>query len=76
MAHTYSQSIVASGAHNPILPKTVQIEDAVCNSAQQEQQAMQLNTVFQGKGPDGALMNYVFDAERSIPGVLRIIRRI
>lgn len=52
------------------------IEDAAVNTPQQEQRYMQFNTPFLAQGPDGQQAWYTYDAERSIPGVLRVIRRV
>lgn len=61
---------------NPTLPKNHQISDNVINSPMAEQQAMRLGTPFLGTRPDGGQSLYVYDAERSIPGVLRVLRRL
>lgn len=61
---------------NPTLPKNHQIDDSVVNSPMAEQNAMMLGTPFLGKRPDGGQSWYVLDAERSIPGVLRVLRRL
>lgn len=61
---------VKGGGAGPILP------DDVSNSPQAMQQAMASGKTFMVKAPDGSLVNAVFDAERSIPGVLPVIRRV
>ena len=72
---TYSLSITGVSAHNPFQPKVQQIDDAFANTPAQEQETMRNGASFLIKGPDGSLVRHVFDAERSIPGVLRITRR-
>ena len=72
---TYSLSITGTGAHNPFQPKVVTLDDSVVGSVGDEQQAMRLNTQFNIKSIDGSNVTVIFDAERSIPGVLRIVRR-
>jgi len=72
---TYSQSIIGVGAGNPFEPKFVKIDDATCVTAGDEQNAMTLGTVFTAQGPDGGSYLAVFDTERCIPGVRRVIRR-
>ncbi len=61
---------------NPNLVKNHQISDNIVNSPMAEQGAMSLNTPFLGKRPDGGESWYVLDSERSIPGVLRVLRRL
>lgn len=63
-------------SNNPNLVKNHQIDDAIVNSPMAEQQAMSLNTPFLGKRADGGQAWYVLDAERTIPGVLRVLRRL
>ncbi len=63
-------------APNPTLPKNQQVSDNVINSPMAEQNAAMLGTPFLCKGPDGGQSLFVYDAERSIPGSLRILRRL
>lgn len=58
------------------LPKNQQVSDNVINSPMAEQQAMMRGTPFLAKGPDGGQALHVYDAERSIPGVQRVLRRL
>lgn len=62
-------------AGNPTLPLNRQISDNVINSPGAEQNAMMLGAPFLVKRPDGSEAFYRYDAERSIPGVLRILLR-
>jgi hypothetical protein len=61
---------------NPQQPINHPIDDAYVNTPQSEQNAMMLGTPFLAKGPDGLQRLYKYDAERSIPGVLRILVRV
>ena len=91
MAETYSIGSIGWGAAHKWTPTyTVSpggytissgaagftIPDRVCNSPAAQQQAMQLNTVFTFLGTDGQSYNGVYDAERSIPGRLVVVRRV
>lgn len=73
---TYSLSIAGASAHNIFQPKNQQVEDAYANTPQKEQQTMSNGSSFLIKGPDGGSYRHVYDAERSIPGVLRVTRRV
>jgi len=73
---TYSLSITGTPSHNPFIPKNVTLDDSVVASVGDEQGAMAEGAVFNVKFPDGSNVPCVFDAERSIPGVLRIVRKI
>lgn len=74
---TYSLNIKGAPASNPTLPVNHVIDDAVCNTPQAEQNAMMLGTPFLARQvPGGPQFWYVYDAERSIPGVLRVLRRV
>lgn len=75
-AATYSLSITGVGAHNPFIPKVQQIDDNFANSVGAEQGTMSDGANFLVKLPDGQLARHVFDAERTIPGVLRVTRRV
>jgi hypothetical protein len=73
---SYNQKKTAIVTHNAFIPASTLLDDAVCNTPAQEQRAMQLGTVFMAQLPDGMMVPCVYDAERSIPGVLRIVRRV
>jgi len=77
MADTFSLAITGVSADNAQQPtKLWDIPDAACQTAGDEQQYMQLGTSFLVKLPDGSKVMCVYDAERSIPGVTRVLRRI
>ena len=76
MADTFSQTIQGVSADHAQQPKIIKIPDAVCVSAGAEQNAMQLGTPFLAKQPDGSTVLSVYDTERCIPGVTRVIRRL
>lgn len=76
MANTYSQTITGASADNAQQPKVIDVPDAVCVSAGAEQNAMQTGTSFLAKYPDGSLVTCVYDTERCIPGVKRVLRRL
>jgi len=74
---TYSLNFKGAGATNPQIPINHVIDDAACNTPTAEQRNMSLGTPFLARmrpGDQEAL--YVYDAERSIPGVLRVLRRV
>jgi hypothetical protein len=73
---TYSLSITAISTHNALAPKTVFIDDQYVVSPGAEQRAMQLGTQMFCKLPDGGQAYHTFEADRCIPGVLRIVRRV
>ena len=75
-AATYSLSVTGVSAHNPFQPANHRVSDAVTASAGAEQQAMQLGTVFWIQANGGPQTLQVFDAERCIPGVLRVTRKL
>ena len=62
--------------NNAQIPINHPIDDAYVNTPMSEQNAMMLGTPFLAKGPDGQQRLYKYDAERSIPGVLRILLRV
>ncbi len=72
---TYSLSVTASGAGIPFVVTNIQVDDAYANSPAEEAQAMSDGAVFLAKGPDGGLYPAVYDTERCIPGVRRVVRR-
>ena len=77
MAETYSQSVsgINAGARYNT-PLTVKVGDSACQSAGDEQNSMQTGTQVLCKNPDGSQSWYVIDAERSIPGVQRVMRAV
>ena len=76
MADTFSLGIQGVTAENAQQPKVWDIPDAACQSAGDEQQYMQTGTSFLAKLPDGSTALCVYDTERCIPGVTRVLRRI
>jgi hypothetical protein len=76
MAQTFSQSITGVSASNAQQPLSIDVPDQVCQTAGSEQLTMQNGTAFLAKQPDGSLVWSVFDTERCIPGVARVIRRL
>ena len=77
MAETFSIAVTGVAAGNPYQPTgEMTIGDSVCQSAGDEQQAMQLGTAFMVKMPDGSKVWHTFDAERSIPGVSLVLKRL
>jgi hypothetical protein len=73
---TYSLSITGSGSHNAFLPKALQIDDKYAISPGAEQQAMMLGMPVLCLQADGSQVYHRFEAERCIPGVLRIMRKV
>jgi hypothetical protein len=76
MADTFSQSISGASADNAQQPKVIDIPDAACLSAGDERQYMQQGTAFLAKYPDGSKVFCVYDTERCVPGVTRVLRRL
>lgn len=76
MAVTFSQSIDGASADNAQQPKNINIPDANCISAGAEQNAMQTGTAFLAQFPDGSSVLCVYDTERCIPGVQRVLRKL
>jgi hypothetical protein len=76
MADTFSLGIQGVSADNAQQPKVWDIPDAACQTAGDEQQYMQLGTSFLAKLPDGSRVPCVYDAERCVPGVARVLRRL
>lgn len=76
MAATYSLANTGCSANNAQQPLVLQVNDASSNSAGAEQQAMQIGGPVLVKNPDGSQSYYFFDAERSIPGVRRVLRAV
>jgi hypothetical protein len=76
MANTYSLAVTGVSANNGWQPKVLDVPDQVCQTAGDEQNAMQTGTQFLVKMPDGSQVWHVFDTERCIPGVQRVLRRV
>ncbi len=76
MADTFSLAITGVSADNAQQPENWDIPDAACQSAGDEQQYMQQGNTFLAKLPDGSRVLCVYDTERCIPGVQRVIRRL
>lgn len=77
MAETYSQSVTginAGARYNT--PQTIKVGDSACQSIGDEQKSMMTGTQILCKNPDGSQSWYTIDAERSIPGVQRIMRAV
>ena len=70
-----STAFRAAMGSNPQQPINHPIDDAYVNTPQAEQRTMMLGEPFLAQGPDGQQRLYRYDAERSIPGVLRILIR-
>ena len=74
---TFSIGITGVAAGNAFQPTgEMTIGDSVCQSAGDEQNAMQNGTAFFVKMPDGSQVWHTFDAERSIPGVSSFLKRL
>ena len=77
MADTFSLAITGVSASNAQQPTgLLDIPDAVCQTAGDEQNAMQLGASFLVNMPDGSKVWHVYDTERCIPGVARVLRRL
>jgi hypothetical protein len=77
MAETFSIAVTGVAAGNPYQPTgEMTIGDSVCQSAGDEQNAMQLGSAFLVKMPDGSQVWHTFDAERSLPGVSLVLKRL
>jgi len=73
---TFSLSVTGVSANSRFQVKNDQIDDNFANSVLMEQQTMSDGASFLVKGPDGMLRRSVLDAERTVPGVLRVLRRV
>ena len=81
---TYSMSITGASANNQFQPLVVKVSDQVeaggqtltAVGAPAEQNMMRLGVPVLCTAPHGGQAWYVYDAERSIPGVSRIMRRL
>lgn len=70
-----STAFRAALAQSPPQPVNHAIEDTYVNTPAREQRAMMLGEVFMGRTPSGQQVAYRYDAERSVPGVARVIIR-
>lgn len=74
---SYSQSITGVPAgYSPNQPAVLTVDDTVANALGAQAQAMRLNTPFLCKGADGGQAWYTYDAERSVPGVSCILKKV
>lgn len=74
---TFSIGVTGVAADNAFQPtKRLTIGDMACQSAGDEQNAMQLGTAFLVKMPDGSKVWHTYDAERSIPGGQLVLKRL
>ena len=71
-----STAFRAAMSSNPQVPINHPVDDTYVNTPQREQRAAMLGEPFLAQGPDGQQRLYKYDAERSIPGVLRILVRV
>lgn len=77
MAETFSIAVTGVESDSRFqLAKQLTIGDSACQSAGNEQKAMQLGTAFLVKMPDGSQVWHTYDAERSIPGASLVLRRL
>jgi len=76
MAATYSLANTGCSANNFEQPLVIDVPDQVSQTAGNEQNTMQTGTAFLAKLPDGSQAWHVFDTERCIPGVYRVLRRL
>jgi hypothetical protein len=77
MAETFSIAVTGVPADSRFqLAKQFTIGDSVCQSAGNEQNAMQLGTAFLVNMPDGGQVWHTYDAERSIPGGSLVLKRL
>lgn len=81
---TYSIGATGASANNPFQPLVVKVSDQTVAGGQTltavgapaEQNMMRLGVPVLCTTPSGEQAWYVYDAERSIPGVSRIMRRL
>jgi len=79
MAETYSLAITGYSSYGTTavnVTKTLTVGDSGVNAPGQEQQAMSQNRQVLCKNQDGSQSWYTYDTERSIPGALRVMRRV
>ena len=72
---TYSLGITGVPAEQRFGVASHKVSDSVAEVGAQAG-AMQRGTPFLAKGPGGEEAFYTYDAERSIPGVIRILKRL
>lgn len=70
-----STAFRAALAQNPAQPINHAVDDTYVNTPAREQRAMMLGEAFLARTPSGQQVAYKYDAERSVPGVLRILNR-
>ena len=76
MAATYSIANTGCSAQNAQQPLVLDVPDQVSQTAGSEQLTMQNGTAFLVKMPDGSQVWHTFDAERSLPGVSLVLKRL
>lgn len=77
MAETFSIGVTGVEADSSFqLAGQLTVGDSVCQSIGDEQNAMSLGTAFLVKMPDGSQVWHTYDAERSIPGVSLVLKRL
>ena len=76
MAGTFSLAVTGTAADSLAQVSNWDVPDAACQGVGDEQQYMQKGTSFLAKLPDGSKAMCVYDAERSIPGVSLVLRRL
>lgn len=72
---TYSLGLTGVPADNPARPLSLTVDDAVAREGSMAS-AMRNKTQFLAKGNDGVTRLYTYDAERSIPGVSRVLKLV
>ena len=72
---TYSLAATGAPADNPALPLSLDPEDSVSRQGSRAA-AMANNTPFLARGPDGGERWYTYDAERTIPGALNVLKLV
>lgn len=72
---TYSIATVGRQADSPYLVNTTTLPDSSATPGG-ESAAMQNGTPILCKNPDGSQSWYTIDAERSLPGVSRVLKRV
>lgn len=72
---TYSLAITGALADNPNLVTNITLPDTSAQVGRQANAAM-VNTQMLCKNVDGSQSWYTIDAERSIPGVSRVLKRV
>lgn len=72
---TYSLAVTGACADSRNLVTNVMVDDLEATAGGQAL-ASQLNTQMLCKNPDGSQSWYTYDAERSIPGVSRVLKPV